>query len=379
LTEKWWFKLSAKLIGPAAVFAFLVLLGRNIQNGAAWNDASWALILPLGLILAIVLLSRAKWEWAPVIEGAPPRPPWQIVFAKATAKFLTVIVSGVLVCRLALTSLETWPVLNKSLDSTGLKDFAAAVGQDARMQIAGLLVLFALLYWRTNTVTRPEYVWPDGTPVVGARYAGAAALTTKSNSAYPTDNARRISWSWRIALVATIGGAILWIVQARNGAWPSLTEMIRSSLPSIHVENSAPARSTEHRYHSPPNQVSPPVAVAPPPPLEPRPANYLVLPAPMPCWQYWGDQSACFDVPRGFSITRRMYLPPGTSARLWFPEIPLYNAWRLRSFGDHIFIADCRGYRVDVMVGIPNDGVDIGCGQALVLTERGGYFYINTR
>ena len=44
--------------------------------------------------------------------------------------------------------------------------------------MAGLAVLFAFLYWRTNTVTRSEYVRPNGAPVVvaWAHYATATAL-----------------------------------------------------------------------------------------------------------------------------------------------------------------------------------------------------------
>jgi hypothetical protein len=103
----------------------------------------------------LVLLSRVKWEWAPVIEGVPPRPPWQIVWAKATAKFLTVVISGVVICDLVVISLETWPVLNTSVDKTGLKHFVAALQQDMRMQIAGLAVLFVLLYWRNASGIRP--------------------------------------------------------------------------------------------------------------------------------------------------------------------------------------------------------------------------------
>ena len=204
MTERWWFKLAGRLIGPAAVFAFLALLVRNVQNGVAWNDASWALILPFGLVVSLALLLRAKWEWAPVIDGAPPRPPWQIVLAKATAKFLTVVVAGVAVCGLAAISLETWPVLNTSLSSTGLKDFSAALERDGRTQIAGLAVLFVLLYWRTNTVTRPEYVWPDGTPVVGARYAAAPSVASSASSGYSSERPKSGSWFWKIFLVAIL-------------------------------------------------------------------------------------------------------------------------------------------------------------------------------
>src|SRR5689334_16920003 len=92
LTEKWWFKLGRMSLGPAAVFAFLVCSVRNVQNGVAWNDLSWAFILPFGMVISVVLLSRAKWEWTPVIDGAPPRPPWQIILGKATAKFLAVVI-----------------------------------------------------------------------------------------------------------------------------------------------------------------------------------------------------------------------------------------------------------------------------------------------
>src|SRR5690348_12907173 len=68
--ERLWFRLSAKLVGPAAIFAFLILLVRNIQNGIAWNDASWAVILPFGLVISVGLLVRMRRQWDPEIDGA---------------------------------------------------------------------------------------------------------------------------------------------------------------------------------------------------------------------------------------------------------------------------------------------------------------------
>jgi len=189
LTEKWWFKLGRAAIGPAAVVVFLVCSIRNVQNGVAWNDPSWAFILPFGIVISVVLLSQAKWEWTPVIDDAPPRLPWQIILGKATAKFLAVVISGVVVSDLVAISLDTWPDLNTHVREAGLVHFAASVRHNTETLVGGLGVLFVLLYWQTNTVTRPEYVWPDGTPVVGARYPAAASTpTTKASSAYVVES-----------------------------------------------------------------------------------------------------------------------------------------------------------------------------------------------
>ena len=62
VTDRLWFKLCAKLLAPLAGFALLVLLIRNVQNGIGWNGASWAVIVPFGLVLSVVLLSRVQWE-----------------------------------------------------------------------------------------------------------------------------------------------------------------------------------------------------------------------------------------------------------------------------------------------------------------------------
>ena len=116
------------------------------------------------------------------IEGAPPSPLWQIVLAKATAKFLSVVAVGFVVYVFLLISLETWPAINARVAHIGVKQFVSPVRGATRVQVAGLAVLFAFLYWRTNTVTRSEYVRPNGTPVVvtSAHYATATALGDSS-------------------------------------------------------------------------------------------------------------------------------------------------------------------------------------------------------
>lgn len=99
------------------------------------------------------------------------------------------------------------------LDRTGLKEFAIALRQDTRVQIAGLAVLFALLYWRTNTVTRPEYVRPDGTPLAGAPYVTASA-------AYAGN--RRSAGRFRtIFLVAILACAALLVISRSDLISPS--------------------------------------------------------------------------------------------------------------------------------------------------------------
>jgi hypothetical protein len=204
VTDRWWFKVCSKLTVPFAGFAFLALLVRNIQNGIDWSGGSWAVIVPLGVVLSVVLLSKIGWPPTPIIEGSPPRPPWLIVLGKTAAKFLTVVASGFVVYELVAISLGTWPVLDTSLNATGLKEFAIALRQDARIEIAGLAVLFVLLYWQTNTVTRPEYVRPDGTPLAGAPYVIASAAYTGS---------RRSPGRFRtLLLLAVLAAAILFII-----------------------------------------------------------------------------------------------------------------------------------------------------------------------
>jgi hypothetical protein len=264
LIEKWWFRLARVSIRPAAVSAFLVLLARNVQNGVAWNDASWALILPFGLVVSFALLLRAKWEWAPVIDGAPPRPPWQIIAAKATAKFLAVVVAGVAVCGLVAISLETWPALHTGLDDTGLNHFAAALKHDTQTLVGVFAVLFVLLYWRTNTATRPEYVRPDGTPIPPPGAGASSWLPTAAAREYRQDVSQGGSAFWKLAVVALIIAGVWFLagnqiralvnemnVPVKSGAITS-PPIVQQSL----AEHQAGSRPPAMAYQAPPMPIA---------------------------------------------------------------------------------------------------------------------------
>ena len=235
---------------------------------------------------------------------------------KTAAKFLTAVASGFVVYELVAISLGTWPVLNTSLEATGLKEFAIALRQDTRVQAAGLAVLFVLLYWRTNTVTRPEYVRPDGTPLAGAPYVTASA---------PYSSSRRSGGRFRtLLLLAILAGAASIIV-------------VRSGLLAPSDHRLWPIRFSNYA----------PVPNAAPPAGSPSPMHWS------PGTEYLPVSRTIYSRPDSFirELTREGYQLDGTVARVslasWTPIYPPDDSAGATDIipvtfdNDHVYVVDC--------------------------------------